>query len=76
MNVTAVSPTDLGDLRVFKAGPLVPSASVLNFSSGQTRANNTIVSLGEGGGITVQNDMVPGSGGSVHVLIDVLGYFR
>jgi hypothetical protein len=75
-NVTAVSPTDLGNLRVFPSGTATPLASTLNFAIGQTRANHTIVRLGSDGQLGVRCDMAPGSTGEVHLVVDVSGYFR
>jgi hypothetical protein len=76
VNLTAVAPTDLGDLRLYPAATAVPTTSVLNFADGQTRANNAVINLGAGGGLTVQCDMPQGSAGSTHVLVDVYGYFQ
>jgi hypothetical protein len=51
-----------------------PRVSSVNFSAGQTRANNAVVPLAlDGtGGINVKN----GSAAAVHVVLDVNGYFR
>ena len=75
-NVTAVNPTDLGNLRVFPSGTATPLASTINFAAGQTRANNGIVRLGTDGQLGVRCDMAPGSTGQVHLIVDVSGYFR
>ena len=78
--MTAVAPTDVGDLRLYPAGGPAPLASVLNFGIGAIRANNAIIGLGTSSGvpglISVQCDMPPGSTGASHVLIDVTAYFR
>jgi hypothetical protein len=74
--LTAVNPGDSGDLRVYPAGQPPPAVSAINFARGLTRANNTIIPLGTGGQIDVQCDMPPGSTGSTHLVLDVLGYFR
>lgn len=73
-NVTVTGTESPGFLGVFPAGLAVPATSVLNFSAGQTRANNAIVSIGgtPSGTITVFNS----SGGNVDVIVDVNGYFR
>jgi hypothetical protein len=74
-NLTAVIPTGPGDLRIFPTGTPVPSASVINFGPGRTRANNTIVPLTGNplGSMTVQCDI---AGGSTNFLFDVNGYFK
>jgi hypothetical protein len=74
--VTAVTPSEAGDLRVYAAGQPPPLVSALNFAAGRSRANNIIVPLGTAGQIEVQCDMAPGSTGAAHLVVDVLGYFR
>jgi hypothetical protein len=74
--LTAVSPGDLGNLRLFPTGQPAPLSSTLNFAAGLTRANNAIVPLGASGQIDVRCDMVPGSTASTHFVLDVFGYFR
>ncbi len=74
VNVTVVNPSRDGHIQIYPAGTTPPSASVLNFRAGRARANNAIVRLGSGGGITALGAM---SGtGSVHLVIDVAGYFE
>jgi hypothetical protein len=74
--VTAVAPSAAGDLRVYAAGQPPPLVSAVNFAAGKSRANNTIVPLGTAGQIEVQCDMAAGGSGAVHIVVDVLGYFR
>jgi hypothetical protein len=76
LNVTAVNPTDAGNLRVHPAGSAVPLASTLNFAPGRTRANNAIATLGTDGGLRVQCDMPVGSTGQTHLVLDVYGYLK
>src|SRR5204863_118296 len=57
LNVTAVGPTDLGDLRVYPAGQPEPLASTINFRAGATRANNAAIRLGTAGQVSVKVDM-------------------
>jgi len=73
LNLTVVSPTASGDLRVYPAGLATPQASAINFRPGIVRANNAVVSLGVSGAISVQCDM---ASGGTNLLIDVAGYFR
>jgi glucose/arabinose dehydrogenase len=72
VNVTAINPPSNGFLALHAAG--VPSAgtSTLNFRTGRTRCNNAIVPLGANGDITIDTSVV----GSVHFILDVVGYFE
>ena len=72
-NVTITQPTGLGDIRLFPGGAPLPLVSTLNWRPGQTRANNAIVSLGPSGDIGVHVDQ---GSGTVHLIIDVNGYFQ
>jgi hypothetical protein len=72
VNVTVVQPSANGDLRIFPSDVSVPLTSTINFEAGQTRANNAIVGLSELGELNVRND----AAGSVHLVIDVNGYFQ
>jgi len=71
LNLTVTQPTNLGHLTVFPDGAPAPGTSTLNYRSGQTRANNAIVRLGPGGGITVSCGQLSGT---THVIIDVNGF--
>jgi hypothetical protein len=51
----------------------VPLASSINYSAGQTRANNAVVPLDGAGRFAVRCDQ---AAGSVHLLVDVNGYFE
>jgi M6 family metalloprotease-like protein len=73
LNVTAVSPTTNGHLRLFPAGASVPTPSTVNFVAGVTRANNAIVGLGAGGALAIYSGQ---AAGSVHVVVDVNGWFE
>jgi len=75
-NVTAVDPTEAGDLRAYPAGTTIPPASVLNFTEGRVRANDAVVALGVDGQIAIQCDMSATSRGHTHVIVDVTGYFQ
>jgi hypothetical protein len=76
LNVTAVNPSHDGDFRLRAAGSPQPLISTINFKAGRTRANSAVVRLGVAGQITVTTDMPIGSGGTVHFIYDVAGYFR
>jgi len=69
LNVTAVQPTGSSYLTVFPDGDPRPTASDLNFASGQTIANLVVVPV-VNGKVDFYN-----STGSVQVLADLDGYF-
>jgi hypothetical protein len=73
LNVTVTEPTRQGHLRVFRSGAAVPSVSAINYSAGQTRANNAVTELSISGALDVYVGQVAGS---VHAIIDVNGYFE
>jgi len=74
LNVTAVAPPAAGNLRFFPGDGTPPDASTLNFGAGQTRANNAIVMMASSGSGTFA--LRNSSTASVHVVIDVNGYFE
>jgi hypothetical protein len=74
INVTVVSPTSSGYVR-FSPSCQMPNASAINFSAGQTRANNAVLQLGNSDGVLTANAFLTG-GGTVQLLIDVNGYFE
>ncbi len=69
-NVTATGPSATGYLTVYPAGTSKPLASDLNFTAGQTVANQVVADLGGSGGLAVFN-----ASGSNDVIIDVAGWF-
>lgn len=71
-NVTVTSAQAPGHLRLSPAAGLAPSSSTINFAAGRTRANNAILTLDGAGQVAVQN----GGAGSVHVILDVNGWFE
>jgi ELWxxDGT repeat protein len=74
VNVTVTQPTAPGYLTVYPSGVARPLVSVINFATGQTRANSAIVGLGSTGLLRAFSGQAAGS--SVHVIIDVNGYFE
>ncbi len=76
-NVTVTGPTGVGVLR-FGPGSCnnLPLTSTINFSAGQTRANNAVLSLATDGtgGLAVLPTV--GGTGNVQLIIDVNGYFN
>jgi glucose/arabinose dehydrogenase len=72
-NVTIVSPTQAGDLRLFPNGGSATSSNI-NFRAAQTRANNAVVSLDASGQLSVTCAMA--ATGTTQFLLDVIGYFQ
>ena len=72
INVTVTGPSAAGNLRLYPAGTANPTVSTLNYSAGQTRGNNAIVSLGAAGAISA----LCSPQGSTDLILDVNGYFE
>jgi hypothetical protein len=74
VNIAETQAQGSGHLRIYPAGAPLPNVSVINFSAGQTRANNAILLLGPSGDINVYVGI--GSGLHVDFILDVNGYFQ
>jgi hypothetical protein len=80
LNVTAVLPTDRGRLTLYPSGIGDPGVSTINFPPGTTAlANGAIVPLADyttypDEDLTVLPHVV--AAGTVHVVLDVTGYFQ
>ncbi|HTO85975.1 MAG TPA: FG-GAP-like repeat-containing protein [Thermoanaerobaculia bacterium] len=72
-NITVTQSTADGFLSVYPLGAPAPGTSTINYRTGQTRANNTLVSLDGSGAFVVQCGQ---AGGQVNVILDVTGYFE
>jgi hypothetical protein len=72
VNLTVTEPSSEGFFTAFPAGASRPLASNLNFSAGQTRANNAVLQLGSGGAVSIFN----GGSGTAHLVLDVTGWFE
>ncbi len=73
LNVAVTGPSATGHLRFHAGGTALPLVSTINYSTGQTRSNNLIAPL------SVLGDLAVFSGqgsGTVHVILDVNGYFE
>ncbi|HEX3126152.1 MAG TPA: hypothetical protein VH394_02385 [Thermoanaerobaculia bacterium] len=79
INVTVIQPQGAGRLTLHPGNLSTPSTSTLNFPAGQNLANNAILALASNGegtlGITPAVSGGAG-GGTVHVIVDVSGYFH
>jgi hypothetical protein len=73
VNVTVTQPTTQGNVRLFPGSTPSPLASTLNYAAGATRANNAIAALGSAGDLTA---LATQAAGSVHLIVDVNGYFE
>jgi hypothetical protein len=76
VNFTVTGPTANGEVNLWPADLGNPATNVLSFRAGVTRANNGILELATdgGGGVTAQAAL--SSGGTVHLILDVNGYFQ
>jgi hypothetical protein len=75
INLTITGPGNAGHLEAYPGGAAVPPTSVINFSAGQTRANNAVLSVAADGAGTVTFLASLTGGGAVHLIVDVNGYF-
>jgi len=74
INIAVTQPTTgPGFLTFYPGGTSLPFVSMLNYSSGQTRANNAIVPLGAAGDMAVHCGQ---GSGTAQVVVDVSGYFQ
>jgi hypothetical protein len=71
--VTATGATAAGNVVLFAGGTSAPTASTLNYAAGATRANNGIVAIGTGAVLRVRSNQATGT---VHLILDVNGYFQ
>lgn len=73
-NLTIVQPAQAGYLKAYAGGSPVPPTSVINFSAGQVVSNNTTMALAQNalGTVTIKS----GTGGTVHMILDVSGYYQ
>jgi uncharacterized repeat protein (TIGR01451 family) len=70
LNVTVTQTAGSGFATVWPDGEARPSTSTINFSAGQTRANNAVVKLGPAGGLRAV------AAAPTQLVIDVTGYFQ
>jgi hypothetical protein len=80
LNVTITQPTQAGDLRLYPSDVAQPTVSTLNYNANEPAlANGAIVPLATTPNATIKDLGVligMGASGSVHVLVDVTGYFQ
>ena len=73
VNVTVTLGTADGGVELYRTGIVSPQLSIVLYRASQTRANNGLVSLGAGDDFVVETSQ---SAGTVHVIVDVNGYFQ
>ena len=67
-------PTAAGQLTIYPSDQTLPGTTTIAFSAGRTHANNTMLLLSSDGRSAVK--IYNNSTGTVHVIIDVNGYFQ
>ena len=72
-NLTVTQPASLGHVQIGPVGGPMPPSSVMNFTAGQTRANNATLPLGANGDVKAVGALLSGS---VHFILDVTGYYQ
>ena len=70
MNLASVTPAGAGFVTAWPSGENRPTTSNLNFVSGRNVANLAVVPVGADGKVMLYS----GSGGSLNVIADVVGY--
>jgi acid phosphatase type 7 len=73
VNVTAIGPSATGDLRLYGRSDVLPENNVVSFRAGQTRSSQAVIALGREGQVAARPTLP--AGGSVHLVLDVSGYF-
>jgi uncharacterized repeat protein (TIGR01451 family) len=74
LNLTVTQPGAVGHVRLFPAGQALPTISSINYAAGQTRANNAVIKLNASGAMSAF--IAQAAGTTVHLIIDVNGYFQ
>ena len=69
INLTVVGGTQASFLTVYPAGDALPVASSINWPNADAVANELTLKLGADGALNIFNSV-----GSVHVIVDVVGY--
>jgi len=72
LNVTVTGSSSGGALTLFPGTGGAPITTTISFAAGKTRANNAVIGLAAG----VLSVLSRQDSGSVHVILDVSGYFR
>lgn len=70
LNLTATGPDSDSYLTAYASGTARPGTSNVNFTAGQTVANQVVVPIGADGKVAIYNHV-----GSTHVVADLAGYY-
>ena len=73
LSVTVTAPARAGNLRLYASDELRPATSTISFNAGQTRSVPAQVRLGSPASLSVFCSMATGT---VHLVLDVVGYFE
>lgn len=73
INITVTQGAAGGNVLIYRTGIVSPNVSIIAYRAAQTRANNGILALGAGGDFVVESGQPTGT---VHVIVDVNGYFQ
>ena len=76
INVTVIQPQGAGRLTLHPGNLSTPNTSTINFPAGVNLANNAILALASNGEGTLGITPTVTGGGTVHVIVDVSGYFQ
>jgi hypothetical protein len=74
VNVTVTGPTAAGELRLYPGNGLPVNTSTISFAAGRTLANNAHLLLATDG--TGSFNVLNNSAGTVHLILDVNGYYQ
>jgi PKD repeat protein len=75
-NLTIVSPTGTGNVVLYPGNYPVPVTNTINFKPGAVRANGVVMPLASDGSATLSVYPTVANNGTVHVILDVSGYFK
>jgi len=73
LNIAVIGATAAGNVRLHPGGTPIPLIASVTYAAGQTRSNNAVVGLNEFGRVAAY---VAQAVGTVHLILDVNGYFE
>lgn len=76
LNVTVTQGSGPGSVTLYPGDAEPPLASAVSFRAGQTRANNAVLALAYDGSGTLTALPSMTGGGTVHLILDVVGWFE
>ena len=74
LNVTAIQPSGGGQLTLGPAGDPVPPTSTVSFRGGRDQANNALLKVSSSQALQIAPSVA--GGGTVHLVLDVNGWFE